>query len=63
MLQKLPGEARARVPDPGAEAVFYCAGGLRSLFAGKQLQDMVYKNVFSMKGGYHAWRESRHPVG
>ena len=33
------------------------------LFAGKQLQDMAYKNVFSMKGGYHAWRESRHPVG
>ncbi len=51
------------VPDTGARVVLYCAGGLRSLFAGKTLQELGYENVFSMKGGYHAWRESGHPVG
>lgn len=45
------------VPDPESKIVLYCASGMRSLFAGMQLLEMGYKNVFSMKGGYHAWRE------
>ena len=51
------------VPNLDSKIILYCASGVRSLFAGKQLLEMGYKNVFSMKGGYHAWREIGHSVG
>ena len=53
----------AIVPDIHEQIVLYCAGGVRSLFAGKQLLELGYENVFSMAGGYRAWTESGLPVG
>ncbi len=53
----------AIVPDIHAKIVLYCAGGVRSLFAGKQLLELGYENVFSMAGGYRAWAESGLPAG
>jgi sulfur-carrier protein adenylyltransferase/sulfurtransferase len=41
--------------------VVYCAGGHRSAFAAKSLQDMGYKNVVSMDGGYGAWKNAGLP--
>ena len=35
---------------------FYCAGGIRSLFAGQTLVDMGYRDVASMSGGFQAWK-------
>lgn len=43
--------------DRGKPVVLYCAGGIRSAFAAKTLQDMGYENVLSMEGGYGGWKD------
>lgn len=50
------------VLDPHKEIVLYCGGGTRSAFAAKSLQDMGYKNVFSMAGGFRAWQNEGFPL-
>ena len=40
------------VPDKDARIVLYCAGGTRSLLAGRTLKEMGYTNVTSMAGGF-----------
>src|SRR5438874_13791145 len=44
------------VPDKSKTVVLYCAGGLRSLIAGTTLQQMGYKDVISMAGGFGMWK-------
>ena len=44
------------VPEKDKTVVLYCAGGVRSLMAGATLQQMGYKNVVSMAGGFGAWK-------
>ncbi len=44
------------VPDKTKTVVLYCAGGIRSLMAGTTLQQMGYKQVISMAGGFGAWK-------
>jgi molybdopterin/thiamine biosynthesis adenylyltransferase/rhodanese-related sulfurtransferase len=44
------------VPDKTKTVVLYCAGGVRSLMAGATLQQMGYKEVISMAGGFGAWK-------
>jgi len=46
------------VPDKDTPLLLYCAGGVRSMLAGKTLQDMGYTNVSSLAGGYTAWTAS-----
>ncbi len=46
------------VPDKNAELILYCGGGYRSALAADALQKMGYTNVFSMAGGWKAWKES-----
>src|SRR5207253_11400411 len=46
------------VPDRDSDVVLYCAGGTRSLLAGKTLQEMGYKKVRSLRGGYGAWKDA-----
>ena len=51
------------IPDRNAEIILYCAGGNRSALAAKSLQDLGYKNVSSLIGGFTKWaRESRKTV-
>jgi len=50
------------VPDKSTELILYCGGGYRSALAGDVLQTMGYTNVFSMAGGWKAWRESDAPI-
>src|SRR5712672_189430 len=50
------------VPDRDADVVLYCAGGTRSLLAGRTLQDMGYSRVRSLAGGYGAWKSAGLPV-
>ena len=50
------------VPDKSAELILYCGGGYRSALAADVLQNMGYTNVFSMAGGWKAWKESGAPV-
>ena len=46
------------VPDKNTELILYCGGGYRSALAADALQKMGYTNVFSMAGGWKAWKES-----
>lgn len=46
------------VPDKDQTVVLYCAGGVRSLMAGNTLQQMGYRNVISMAGGFGKWKGS-----
>ena len=45
------------VPDKATELILYCGGGYRSALATDALQKMGYTNVFSMAGGWKAWKE------
>jgi adenylyltransferase/sulfurtransferase len=49
------------VPDKRTPLILYCAGGTRSLLAGRTLKEMGYENVTSMSGGYGAWKGAGHP--
>jgi len=40
------------------ELVVYCQSGNRSIWAIKRLMGMGYKNLFNLKGGYHAWKRT-----
>lgn len=55
-------DIEARVPDKAAELILYCGGGYRSALAADALQKMGYTNVYSMAGGWKAWKESGAPV-
>jgi rhodanese-related sulfurtransferase len=46
------------VPDKDTELILYCGGGYRSALAGDALQKMGYTNVFSLAGGWKAWKEA-----
>src|ERR1044072_3121486 len=50
------------VPEKDTELILYCGGGYRSALAADVLQTMGYTNVFSMAGGWKAWKESGAPV-
>ncbi len=51
-----------KFPDKNTELILYCGGGFRSALAADSLQKMGYRNVFSMRGGWKAWRDSNAPV-
>ncbi|MCA1556735.1 MAG: sulfurtransferase [Acidobacteria bacterium] len=50
------------VPDKQTELILYCGGGYRSALACDNLQRIGYTNVYSMDGGWKAWKESGAPV-
>ena len=49
------------VPDKSTPIIAYCAGGVRSLLAGKVMKEMGYEDVTSMSGGYTAWKNEGYP--
>ena len=49
-------------PDKETELILYCGGGYRSALAADMLQKMGYTNVWSMAGGWKAWKDSGAPV-
>jgi len=46
-----------RLPDKNAPVAVYCAGGVRSAFAAKTLQDLGYTDVVSIIGGFNKWKD------
>lgn len=50
------------VPEKSTELILYCGGGYRSALAADVLQQMGYTNVFSMAGGWKAWKDSGAPT-
>jgi sulfur-carrier protein adenylyltransferase/sulfurtransferase len=49
-------------PDRGTELLLYCSRGDRSALAAWTLVQMGYRQVASLEGGLHAWRERGLPV-
>jgi sulfur-carrier protein adenylyltransferase/sulfurtransferase len=53
-------EEKAR--DKDAKIVLYCAGGTRSAFAARSLQELGYSDVVSLTGGFGKWKEAGLPI-
>lgn len=51
-----------KFPDKDRELILYCGGGYRSALAADNLRKMGYTNVFSMAGGWTAWKEANGPT-
>jgi len=51
-------DIESTVPDKATELILYCGGGFRSALAADVLQTMGYTSVFSMAGGWKAWKDS-----
>ena len=49
-------------PNKDTELILYCGGGYRSALAADMLQKMGYTNVWSMDGGWKAWKDSGAPT-
>jgi rhodanese-related sulfurtransferase len=45
--------------DPDQPVVVYCRSGNRSALAALSLQNMGYRQVYSLAGGWKAWEEAR----
>ena len=54
---QLETNIEGRVPDHATPLVVYCAGGTRSAFAAKTLQDLGYQDVVSVVGGFNRWKD------
>ena len=55
-------DIEATMPDKATELILYCGGGFRSALAADVLQQMGYTNVYSMAGGWKAWKDSGAPI-
>jgi len=51
-----------KIPDKSAPVVAYCAGGTRSAFAAKTLQELGYTNVESANPGFVRWKDLGFPM-
>ncbi len=49
-------------PDRNRTVVTYCGGGGRSALAADVLQQMGYRDVYSLQGGYKQWKEKPYPT-
>lgn len=62
----LEAQIEARALDRDQTIVVYCAGGVRSAFAARTLQELGYSDVLSMAGGFGKWKDEgrawRQPV-
>ncbi len=54
---QLESNIENRIADHDAPIVVMCAGGVRSAFAAKTLQEMGYADVISMDGGFNKWKD------
>ncbi len=47
--------------DKSVPVVVYCAGGARSVFGARALEDLGYTAASSMDGGFNAWKTAALP--
>src|ERR687894_160362 len=57
----LEAQVEGRLTDKTAPVVVYCAGGVRSAFAARTLQELGYTDVVSMDGGFGRWKDEGRP--
>jgi len=55
-------QVTGQIPDTDQDVVVYCAGGVRSLLAGRVMREMGYQNVSSMAGGITKWKDDGYPI-
>src|SRR5689334_21708513 len=53
----LESQVENKLTDREKPIVIYCASGVRSVFAAKTLQDLGYRDVVSMTGGFGRWKD------
>jgi len=53
----LEAQIESNVIDKSTPVVVYCAGGVRSAFAAKTLQELGYTDVYSVVGGFGKWKD------
>lgn len=46
-----------KVPDRKTPVILQCASGTRSLLAARALREMGYENLYSLSGGFNAWKD------
>lgn len=57
----LEAQVENRLTDKTQPVVVYCAGGVRSAFAARTLQELGYGEVVSMAGGFGRWKDEGRP--
>ena len=53
----LEAQVENRIPDKSTPIVVMCAGGVRSAFAARTLDELGYSDVASMAGGFNRWKD------
>jgi len=53
----LEAQVEGRISDKAKPVVVMCAGGVRSAFAARTLQELGYENPVSMIGGFNRWKD------
>jgi rhodanese-related sulfurtransferase len=48
--------------DEDRPVILYCGGGSRGALSALSLQQMGYKNVKSLVGGFRGWKEAERPI-
>ncbi len=54
-------EIESALPDRNAPVILYCAGGVRSLLAAREMKEMGYVEPISMAGGFQLWKSEGRP--
>jgi sulfur-carrier protein adenylyltransferase/sulfurtransferase len=57
----LESKIEGAVPDRSHSVIVYCAGGTRSAFAAKTLEELGYEDVVSLVGGFTDWKRNGLP--
>ena len=55
-------DIETQFPDLETELYLYCGGGFRSILAADNLQQMGYRKVISVDGGFRGWLDAGYPV-
>ncbi len=58
---QLEFSVEGRILDKTTPVAIYCAGGTRSAFAAKTLQELGYTDVVSVIGGFNKWKDEGLP--
>ncbi len=58
----LESQVEQALPDRSRPVVVYCAGGHRSAFATKTLQELGYESVYNLAGGFTDWKRNGFPT-
>ncbi|MBM3805553.1 MAG: molybdopterin-synthase adenylyltransferase MoeB [Actinobacteria bacterium] len=57
----LEAQVESKIVDKSSVVIVYCAGGVRSAFAAKTMQELGYTRVLSMAGGFGKWKDEGRP--